>query len=826
MGNEQSNARIASDIAERLEDIVKDVALRADFGGAYPSSENLIGEGPLPEVKSLEDVRREIRSRSGSIYEHYESLQAILQRHENTIQRRWLMKSRQERLAILLSAWPNMTSSHRPDFDVFWKGSYVIHDYDGGPRERFLCPYINQEDLLVPKALLLLANSRGRNPPSLFAATDIDAMKLGRATRRFPELHIKLSSGKPALLENYFMRVNGLTENTREYGKLVARKYQPEAFDGHVNKMQCGIEEGLLLLEAQDRLLKFLVDSCHQVLHDIPQDALIGDSFPVLPEPQFKSEVTGYASLAAMAAEAPYRSPAQLDISLVQSMLSARVSALEDHLWALREDPDYFVTQLLEAKEHLMQNLKDGNGKANHPLLSDGQQPTMWAQVMCSSVGETYWNLEILSEASRLAEKVAVLQKKYATDISSSKDLPGDYLEALLLFHHFLDRAPALLQGTLWHAAPGSPPLRRMFRRQPSRSLMEEIHVFCLMKDVGKGDKIEHKLLWLLTYLWRDNDVLSLITMPVLVDELERLLQAEPSARAMLTPTVSAMVGDLSILSQCWRQINSYQPWAWTWESTLIKRRDELESQYIKRFHANSRYVSVLEPSNFIKIGALCDFSSGKFAYPFEAPRTKAKVGTLRSAELRLNAVWAAFDQVLLKAGDLRGTAADKFLSQQSILRRTRDWVESENSPPGTSIGSDSYHSYRSMSEVYTLFRSSSAQQTKKSSGLSAKAQPSFSVDARALKVFRALFFCPAITNMPHEIPWKDFLHAMRSVGLTVLKLYNSTWQFAPTKEGVKKSIQFSEPKGKISITMARVFGRRLNRAYGWNGEMFSLKEQ
>jgi hypothetical protein len=50
--------------------------------------------------------------------------------------------------------------------------------------------------------------------------------------------------------------------------------------------------------------------------------------------------------------------------------------------------------------------------------------------------------------------------------------------------------------------------------------------MFCLMKDVGEGD-IEHKFLWLLTYLWRENDVLSLITMPVLVDELERLLQAE-----------------------------------------------------------------------------------------------------------------------------------------------------------------------------------------------------------------------------------------------------------------------------------------------------------
>jgi hypothetical protein len=65
----------------------------------------------------------------------------------------------------------------------------------------------------------------------------------------------------------------------------------------------------------------------------------------------------------------------------------------------------------------------------------------------------------------------------------------------------------------------------------------------------------------------------------------------------------------------------------------------------------------------------------------------------------------------------------------------------------------------------------------------------------------------------------------MTSVGLTVIKLYNLTWQFAPSKLDVKKSIQFSEPRGKISITMARVFGRRLNRAYGWKGEMFSLKE-
>ncbi|KAL3454699.1 hypothetical protein BJX65DRAFT_261055 [Aspergillus insuetus] len=260
------------------------------------------------------------------------------------------------------------------------------------------------------------------------------------------------------------------------------------------------------------------------------------------------------------------------------------------------------------------------------------------------------------------------------------------------------------------------------------------------------------------------------------------------------------MVGDLSILSQCWRQINSYQPWAWTWESTLIKRRDELESQYIKLLHANSRYVNVFEPSNFIKTGAFCDFSGGKFAYPFSAPRTEENVDALRSAELRLNAVWAAFDQVLLRAGDLRGTAADRLLSQQSILRRTRNWVGSENRPQGTSIGFDSYHSYQSMSEVYTLFRSSSALQAKKSSGGSDKAQLSFSVDARALKVFRALFFDPAVTDVPRQVPWKDFLHAMTSVGLTVIKLYNSTWRLHHRSWMLKKAFSSASQEAEYRL--------------------------
>lgn len=101
-----------------------------------------------------------------------------------------------------------------------------------------------------------------------------------------------------------------------------------------------------------------------------------------------------------------------------------------------------------------------------------------------------------------------------------------------------------------------------------------------------------------------------------------------------------------------------------------------------------------------------------------------------------------------------------------------------------------------------------------------------FPVDARALKVFRVIFFDPGANTTPGEVAWNDFLHAMDSVGFSAQKLYGSVWHFQPTKLDVERSIQFHEPhpQGKIPFLVARRHGRRLNRAYGWFGAMFVLK--
>lgn len=103
--------------------------------------------------------------------------------------------------------------------------------------------------------------------------------------------------------------------------------------------------------------------------------------------------------------------------------------------------------------------------------------------------------------------------------------------------------------------------------------------------------------------------------------------------------------------------------------------------------------------------------------------------------------------------------------------------------------------------------------------------QPTFSLDARALKVFKTILFNPSASSTPGEVPWLDFVYAITATGFEAEKLYGSVWQFKPTQLDVERSIQFHEPhpSGKIPYRTCRNHGRRLNRAYGWTGENFVL---
>ncbi|KAJ5614193.1 hypothetical protein N7528_007847 [Penicillium herquei] len=342
------------------------------------------------------------------------------------------------------------------------------------------------------------------------------------------------------------------------------------------------------------------------------------------------------------------------------------------------------------------------------------------------------------------------------------------------------------------------------------------------------------------------------------MDELERLIQSEKQAHELLSPLTSRIIEDLSILLQCFNQLDHYQPWDRALVLTHWEQLDGLKADFLKWAASRDRMIDVIlsRMPGIDAAVALGEPSRGKFDYPIEKRRTRENVEALRNAEDNLDAFWVAIDRLLMtKAGNLSGTTIHALISQPRTLQRTPEWTETEKplsvKPISKQNDSDSHSLYKPFSQLYFDIPTKQAdivqvkkkvktrgKKQQKSAPVAkleaseqpkpADPQPTFAVDARSLKVFRTMFFNPSTTSKPGEIQWTEFLHAMKSVGFGATKLYGSAWQFEPTKPGIERNIQFHEPhpQGRLAFLVARRFGRRLNRAYGWSGGTFFLAQK
>lgn len=163
----------------------------------------------LPQSSSFPtfaELSREARSRSSEIFAQWVTLHDILDRHEEQIQRRWLKKSHSQRTKILLTAWPNMSKSHRPDFLALRRETPQKRSQGSQYREAYLWLYINVEDFVQNTTLLLFFKSRGRHLPEAFALADLEAAHLGFVSQAirtpFLNLHTMLLYGQ-TVAENY-----------------------------------------------------------------------------------------------------------------------------------------------------------------------------------------------------------------------------------------------------------------------------------------------------------------------------------------------------------------------------------------------------------------------------------------------------------------------------------------------------------------------------------------------------------------------------------------------------------------------------------------------
>lgn len=800
---------------------------------------NAIGR-PTPKLPSAADVRAEAKERATAIFNNYELLNGIISRHESTIRKRWTKKPRQQRINILLKAWPGMPPNHRPDYEAFRRAGRQPQLGIKSGTDSFMWPYINQEDLSQTQPLLLLLNARGREIPSSFAAADLEAMHLGIVSEAIER----------SFLNEYTMILHRAT-TAEEYGKLLSWDDHPDAFDWMHTQKQFSPGDGLIILEAQDKLMRFLVDCCQDILHDIDKGQLTSSTYPPQAEPPLRTEceLRGFESLALMAAEAPYRVPAQLDLGRIESLLAAKTRAAEDHLWALREDPDYFRQHLLDAREHRQELIKDILDHS-HPTLTPSREHLFWARVIGSVLCEAYFELEVFSELHQQVQELVALQKNYESEISPMEDLPTEYMFALLQFRHFLNQAVKGPLAQLKQAVAASPPMRRFYVRNPP--IDDASSKIAVMSKGLKMTKVEGQLTYLLKTLWEDGHNLFLLRLSCVVDELERLLLSESTASDLISNIVEGIIGNISITSQCIHQLEIYQPWAQNFEEEAVNVKDDLEKAFAGKSKLWAQILTSFKDTNLAKVTKLGEPLRGNFVYPFGKRRTKENVEKLRRAEQNLDTFWAQVDRLTLTGSRTnQGSAVQRLFSQARILQRTPEWVDQPTaqlvtiltveqplSPlyfslwAGRSHEQAADHAETKPSKAKVKTRGTIDQQATESvqprrEEEEDRPQPCFRVDSRALKVFRTLFFNPDITSTPGEIPWNDFVHAMTSVGFAAQKLYGSVWQFSPTQLDVEASIHIHEPhpRGKIPFMIARRHGRRLAREYGWAGSMFVLNK-
>ncbi|KAK4445232.1 hypothetical protein QBC34DRAFT_497673 [Podospora aff. communis PSN243] len=822
--------QLGLDVPRLLEELGLDAVGMEAMARDPVSANRALLDGPPPPQLSPDEARAQAEPMRTKILELYAKLADIVARHEATIQKRWAKKTKQQRVAFLLQVWPGMPRPHRPDFKAYQDDfNPVLINSPGRARwkDQALCPTINQEDLSQVKTLARLLNSRARNHPSVFAGTDRSEMSIG--LRAFVLV--------PSSVPGYVMLLNRINDSTSDdYGKIVPRSMDNSALTTTTPEKQYSVGEGLLILEAQQRILSFLADTCTAILHEIPPDALTGPQYPILPEPKVKdeSESDGYQSLEVLAQAAPYCLPTHFDTNRLVSLLSARASDAKDHLWSLREDPRYFHETLLEYSDHRNEYFW-GN-----PDGTDGRRVVHWPSVLTMLLADAYRTVENFEELRRQAVELQSLQAKHSAQIDPSKDLPKEYMTALIKFRTYLWQIVSHHFTQLQEASCSSPPMRHMFMY----STADE----ALVSNPAKIGDVESHLLWLLKTLYDDDEQLKTLGLTMVMDELEHFISSNPKAKALISSYVGRAIGDLSILAQCYRQLELYQPWAQEFELQAAQNDSKLRDEYMRWRKPQDKICSAFKPESLQAAGKLANPAGGKFTYPIDKRRNKANVEKMREAEQNLDSFWRTIDRMThVKLPGMEGSVSGPFLAQSRLLKRTAEWVEPESSTKKTGKQPDPLpDTVTQLSPFYFGFTTgaprrpdlpaptgkaktkgvpnppAAAQTLAAPEAPQTTSEQTLPVDARAFKVFRTLFFNPEVTTSPGEIAWKDFLHAMASVGFVAEKLYGSVWQFRPTnsKLDVEHPIIFHEPhpSPKIGFTTARRIGRRLFRQYGWEG--------
>lgn len=319
------------------------------------------------------------------------------------------------------------------------------------------------------------------------------------------------------------------------------------------------------------------------------------------------------------------------------------------------------------------------------------------------------------------------------------------------------------------------------------------------------------------------------------------MLENDRDAAALVSTWVATQFSDYALLSELQRQLDLFQPWASAWRKTASQVH--LDNWYHNVLHWRHDISHAVELHCRIHT---IDPNDPGMAYPADKPRTEKTAWQMRKAESLLDKFWSGMDEFFRDwFRDSSQSFEHYFREHKGSLYRTEPWVE-----PAVAQSSMPNQSYVPLPHIAVELPrfdrkacgcgpKAAARSTARTPGAE-NAKPDIrnqtdsnkissnvrfekkSVDKHTYRVIQILFHSPSLSRHPGELPWKDFLQAMLSIGLAPQKLFGSVWLFRPSESGLR-SICFHEPHPhhKIAFTLARRIGRRLSRVYGWSSKTF-----
>ncbi len=782
---------------------------------------------PDEVISTIQKCRDLAQSTSEQIFKYWDLLRSAVDSHEALIRELWRAKSKGQKQTTLLEAWPDINLRHRPDVEHHLQGDFSC---DITTTIAYAWPYMNLEDLLRPNALLIFLNARGRHPPDQFSYSDLELAPF-----------FKLSAAHLASRKDNFTMAFLGRRSAHEYGALIAWKDASAMQEAINTGRSVHLDHGLQILYIQNTILAFLCDCVKIILRDYAQNTL---SVPVTePEPPYLTENDKLCSRSEIVArEAPYRLPTRLDLSHLQALASARRSQALDHAIALREDPGYFAENVEEFRNNRAELILDEKKEAHEHATDFPLYAKLLRQLAADShCAVFYWD--------HIHENISSVQKlhiKYASRISVKEDLPSELCASIVRLRFFLQRINMDVITNIKVAFPASPLLRKYFVRDSTEELGCRTFHVGFDKGVKAENKVAQRVLdWI--KIFRTHKLRDVFGLHNLLDEFERLMQAEPHAKELISPYVADHISQLSIMSECLHQLNQFQPWATKIENDMKRDWDALDSHYDRLMRPWGNFNMAYR---MFEIPTVCEAGNpkdGKFEYPVDKRRTHDTVKKMIAAEAALDNFWNLANSKFRRQFRTTPTLLVRHIIGDQPLYRTSPWVEPSKSASKSSVESEAFSvqphdAAKQITGSFNKLGITSKAKIKTRGVTDAAAvgnevtmhaavehEPAaplkISVDRRALKVFRTLFHSPDNPNQPGEVSWKNFVHAMISAGFGAEKLQGSAWHFTPTATDVERSIQFHEPhpNDKLPFTWARRYGRRLTRAFGWSLETFSL---